>query len=64
MVDPSDIGSMGITHYLPHHAVIKEDKQTSKLCIFTMRPQGAMGRLSMIAYLQGLPFDHECYYTL
>ena len=33
MVDPSDIGSMGITHYLPHHAVIKEDKQTSKLRI-------------------------------
>ena len=32
MVDPSDIGSMGITHYLPH-AVIKEDKQTSKLRI-------------------------------
>eukprot|EP00731_Ephydatia_muelleri_P009272 Em0004g1610a len=30
---PSDIGSMGITHYLPHHAVIKEDKQTSKLRI-------------------------------
>ena len=33
VVDPSDIGSMGITHYLPHHAVIKEDKQTSKLRI-------------------------------
>ena len=33
VVDPSDIGSMGITHFLPHHAVIKEDKQTSKLRI-------------------------------
>ena len=33
VVDPTDIGSMGITHYLPHHAVIKEDKQTSKLRI-------------------------------
>ena len=33
VVDPSDIESMGITHYLPHHAAIKEDKQTSKLRI-------------------------------
>ena len=32
-VDPSDAGHIGATHYLPHHAVIREDKLTTKLRI-------------------------------
>ena len=33
VVNSSDIRPIGTTHYLPHHAMIKEDKQTNKLRI-------------------------------
>ena len=32
-VDPSDAGPIGAMHYLLHHAVIREDKLMTKLCI-------------------------------
>jgi hypothetical protein len=31
IVDEKDVGEMGQVHYLPHHAVIRRDKQTTKL---------------------------------
>ena len=32
-VDRSDHPIPGDTHYIPHHAVIRQDKQTTKLCV-------------------------------
>ena len=33
IIEPAnETGNSGETHYLPHHAVIKENKQTSKVC--------------------------------
>ena len=32
-IDPSDAGPIGATHYLPHHAVVREDMLTTKLHI-------------------------------
>lgn len=33
IVDEKDVGEMGKVHYMPHHAVIRRDKQTTKLRI-------------------------------
>ena len=33
IVDKKDVGEMGKVHYMPHHAVIRRDKQTTKLKI-------------------------------
>ena len=33
IVDKKDVGEMGKVHYMPHHAVIRRDKQTTKLRI-------------------------------
>ena len=33
IVDKEDVGELGKVHYIPHHAVIRRDKETTKLRI-------------------------------
>ena len=33
IVDKEDVGEIGKVHYIPHHGVIRRDKQTTKLRI-------------------------------
>ena len=33
VVSESEVGDRGNTHFVPHHAVIRRDKETTKLCV-------------------------------
>ena len=44
-VEPGDVGELGRVHYLPHHAVIRRDKQTTQVRVVYDASSSSFGPL-------------------